>query len=73
LNAAKKLFTSGELPDDFAQKYINAQGNPDSLEKDIIKMTLSQQIPSDQLMVLKNAASKNVTNLHKMLRRTGNE
>lgn len=54
-NTAKVLFTSGKVPSDFAQKYIAAQGDPNSLARELTAMAMEQKIDHPTLVKLRNA------------------
>ena len=72
-NAAKQLFTSGRVPADFAQKYIQAQGDPASLEREVTNMAMEQHVPAHTLALMKNAMSSSLTAVHRTMRLTGRE
>ena len=72
-NAAKQMFTSGRVPADFAQKYIQAQGDPASLEREITNMAMEQHVPAHTLALMKNAMSSSLTAVHRTMRLTGRE
>ena len=72
-NAAKVLFTSGKVPADFARNYIKAQGDPNSLAREITTMAMEQKIDRPTLERMRNAMSSSLTSMHKLLRETGKE
>ena len=71
--ASKVFFTSGKIPEDFAKDYITAQGNPDSIAREITQIAIEQQIPQQQLLLIQNAMSKSLTSMHRVMRATGKE
>jgi len=72
-NAAKVMFTSGKVPADFARNYIKAQGDPNSLAREITTMAMEQNVDRPTLEKMRNAMSSSLTSMHKLLRETGKE
>lgn len=71
--ATKEYFMNGKIPADFARKYIAAQGNPDSIEREITNLIVEQKMDARTAALVKNAMSNNVTSTHKLLRLVGKE
>lgn len=71
--ATKEYFMSGRIPADFARKYIAAQGNPDSIQKEIESLVMEQSMDARTAALLRNSMSNSVTATHKILRMVGKE
>ena len=71
--ATKEYFTNGRIPADFARKYIAAQGNPDSIEREITGIMSEQKMDAQTAAKLRSSMSNSVTSIHKLLRIVGKE
>lgn len=71
--AAKEYFVSGKFPNDFAKKYILAQGDPNSIERELTQIVMEQNIDPKTAAILKNSMSNSVTSMHRLMRAVGKE
>ena len=71
-NATKTMMMTGKIPQDFPTKFINAQGDPNSLNGIVNKMALEGSIDHRTAQLL-YASVANLPNAHKLMRLTGQE
>ena len=58
-----ELFTSGKISRENVQKYIQYEGDVNTLQADLLKMAKEQKIPGDRLALLRASASRSITEL----------
>lgn len=68
-NMAKEFFTKGAIPDKLAEKYVDYEGDPETLKREIRKIAEEQAIDAPTLQLLKLSASKSVGAAYKLQRR----
>lgn len=71
--ASKEFMMKGAFPNDFATKYIQAQGDPKSIERELTNIAVEQSMDAHTLGILKNAMSNSITSTHKLMRAVGQE
>ena len=72
-DVSKALFTSGKIPDNLIAKYVKAEGDPSTLDKELTTMMEEQKLTPRQLEIMRDSASKSLTSMYKLLRATGNK
>ena len=63
------LFENGDISQKAIDKYVKGQGDPSTLEKDINKFAIEQNLSQGQLKVLKDASSSSLTKVYDLQRR----
>jgi hypothetical protein len=71
--ATKQYGISGTLPKDFATRYIAAQGDPSTLERELNTMIQTGSMDQKTAQTIYNAASPSITATHKLMRLQGKE
>lgn len=65
---AQNYFTSGKVDQELIDKYIKAEGDPNTLVKDITDIPFSQKLTGMQRAQLRNAASTSITAMKRLER-----
>lgn len=66
---SNELFTKGTISQATVNKFVKAQGDPSTLDKDIERFAMEQNVTQDKVKILKDAASNSVTRLYDLKRR----